>query len=121
MRTVRYAGGLPLIFFPDPGDPPLLDVCFPEALTYLLEIHTHYGASLWAHVGWDIDRADLRDWVEINVYPSVVGLSGDCEYWRQISTQPRITVTISHADSPLGPLGPSGLWIALKPQPSNTL
>ena len=107
----QHAGSLPLICSPNPGDPPFLDVRFHKALTYLLDIHTHCGAPLWAHVDRDVDRANLGDWDEVNGLPSVVWLSRDaldCDYGRQISTKPRITVTISHVE------GPSGLWVALK-------
>ena len=65
----RHTRNLPLIGSPELGEPPILDVRFHKTLTYLLKIHTHYGAPLWVHVDQDIDRADLEDWDEVNDLP----------------------------------------------------
>ena len=105
------AANLPRICALDAGGPPILDVRLHKALTYFLEIRTHYGAPLWVGFDRDVEGVDLDAWDEPGDLPCAVWLPGeapDHSYRRRISVMPRGTLTISHVE------GPTGLWVALK-------
>ena len=105
------AASLPRICALGQGGPPVLDVPLHKALTYFLEIQTHYGAPLWAGANRGFNGADLDAWDEPDVLPCAVWLPGEApasDYWFRISARSRIALTISHV------AGPSGLWVALK-------
>ena len=54
------AADLPRICALDPRGPPILDVRLHKALTYFLEIRTHYGALPWAGVDQGAEGVDLE-------------------------------------------------------------
>ena len=58
------AADLPQICALDPRSPPIRDVRLHKALTYFLEIRTHYGAPLWTGVDRDAEGVDLDAWDE---------------------------------------------------------
>ena len=66
------AANLPRICALDAGGPPILDIRLHKALTYFLEIRTHYGAPLWAGVDRDVEGVDLHAWDE----PALSGSQG---------------------------------------------
>ena len=66
------AANLPRICALDTGGPPILDVRLHKALTYFLEIRTHYSAPLWAGVDRDVEGVDLHAWDE----PALSGSQG---------------------------------------------
>ena len=71
------AADLPRICARDPRGPPILDIRLHKALTYFLEIQTHYGAPLWAGVDRGAEGVDLEAWDEAGDLPCAVWLPGE--------------------------------------------